>query len=129
MNTLFRKLFAAAVLLGLSALAPAADYPKVIQNNAISRGMKVEKTLEKFGQNYDPPAGLDAGARPDIEAKIRSNLELMQKFGITGTPGVIWKDKNGKVFVKSGPPRLSELPAMTGLPEQKVDDPESARFR
>jgi thiol:disulfide interchange protein DsbG len=31
--------------------------------------------------------------------------------------------------VKSGMPRLSELPAISGLPEQKVEDPALARFR
>jgi thiol:disulfide interchange protein DsbG len=42
---------------------------------------------------------------------------------------VIWKDGHGKVNVKGGMPRLSELPGITGLPEQKNDDPQLARFR
>jgi thiol:disulfide interchange protein DsbG len=33
------------------------------------------------------------------------------------------------VNVKGGMPRLSELPGITGLPEQKNDDPALAKFR
>lgn len=206
MNTLFRKLFAAAALLGLSALAPAADYPnkyiprpdfeapfkelekapyvaegpvrnprsllyviydancpychlawKMLQPYE-KAGLQVRwvpvaflsptsmpkaiealaapdptaafrRIMERFGQNYDPPAGFDARAKPEIAAKIQKNLELMQHLGMSGTPGLVWKDKNGRIATKGGLPRLSELPAITGLPEQKVDDPELAKFR
>ncbi len=44
-------------------------------------------------------------------------------------PGIVWKDKQGKVQVKAGMPRLPELAAITGLPGQKIDDPSLARFR
>ena len=53
----------------------------------------------------------------------------MQRLGISGTPGVVWKDMQGKINVKGGMPRLGELPAITGLPEQKIDDPALAKFR
>lgn len=56
-------------------------------------------------------------------------MELGGAFGINGTPGIVWKDKQGKVNIKAGMPRLSEIPRITGLPEQKVDDPDLARFR
>ena len=39
------------------------------------------------------------------------------------------KDKQGKVQVKAGMPRLSELPSLTGLPEQKIDALELQKFR
>jgi thiol:disulfide interchange protein DsbG len=48
---------------------------------------------------------------------------------MSGTPGIVWKDKKGKVQVKGGMPRLSEFAGITGLPEQKIDDPALARFR
>jgi thiol:disulfide interchange protein DsbG len=53
----------------------------------------------------------------------------MGTFGIAGTPGIVWRDKQGKIQVKSGMPRLSELAGMTGLPAQKEDDPELAKFK
>ena len=46
-----------------------------------------------------------------------------------GKPGVIWKDKQGKVQVKGGMPRLSELPAITGLLEQKNGNSSLNKFR
>lgn len=68
-------------------------------------------------------------SKPEIAEKIRSNNELMEKFGINGTPGIVWKDRDGKVQVKGGMPHLSEIPQITGLPEQKVDDPALQKFR
>jgi len=47
----------------------------------------------------------------------------MERFGAPGTPALVWKDSAGKVRVKIGMPRLSQLPAITGLPAQKNDDP------
>ena len=35
----------------------------------------------------------------------------------------------GEINVKGGMPRLFEIPRITGLPEQKIDDPALARFR
>ena len=60
---------------------------------------------------------------------LQTNSELMHDFGITGTPALVWKDAAGKVQMKGGLPRLGELPLITGLPEQKIDDPELARFK
>jgi thiol:disulfide interchange protein DsbG len=65
-------------------------------------------------------------------ARIRSleaNTKLMRAFGAPGTPAVVWKDAQGNVRFRAGVPRLSELPAMTGLPAQPNDDPELAQFR
>jgi thiol:disulfide interchange protein DsbG len=42
---------------------------------------------------------------------------------------VVWRDRKGKVQVKSGMPRLSELPSITGLAEQKINDPALAKFK
>jgi thiol:disulfide interchange protein DsbG len=61
--------------------------------------------------------------------QLQANSELMQKLGITGTPAIVWKDAQGKIQMKAGMPRLFELPAITGLPEQTITDPELARFR
>ncbi|MGE5170143.1 MAG: thioredoxin fold domain-containing protein [Rudaea sp.] len=60
---------------------------------------------------------------------LEANTELMRAFGAPGTPALAWKDADGSVRFRAGVPRLSELPAMTGLPAQPNDDPELARFR
>jgi thiol:disulfide interchange protein DsbG len=64
-----------------------------------------------------------------LEAQLEANFDLMDRFGVCGTPGLAWKDEKGRVRVKTGMPRLSQLPAITGLPAQKIDDPELAEFR
>jgi thiol:disulfide interchange protein DsbG len=64
-----------------------------------------------------------------LAAQLQANFELMDRFGVSGTPGLVWKDEKGSVRVKLGMPRLSQLPAITGLPAQKIDDPELAEFR
>jgi thiol:disulfide interchange protein DsbG len=53
----------------------------------------------------------------------------MEKFAINGTPGIVWKDANGKIQIKGGMPRLSEIARITGLPEQRIDNPDLQKFR
>ncbi len=77
----------------------------------------------------------DGGVKPLAKpaqaslSRLNSNGQLMNSFGSTGTPTLVWKDKAGKVQSRDGLPKLSELPAITGLPEQKIDDPDLARFK
>ena len=61
--------------------------------------------------------------------KLAANAQLMNAFGLSGTPAIVYKDKGGKVVVKPGMPRLSELPGVTGIPEQPETDPALARFK
>lgn len=65
----------------------------------------------------------------DIISKIKSNNDLLTALGSHGTPTIVYKDEHGKVQVKDGMPRLSELPGITGLPEQPEKDPALARLR
>ena len=64
-----------------------------------------------------------------LAAQFEANTALMRAFGAPGTPLVVWKAPDGTVRSKVGVPRLSELPAITGLPQQRIDDPELAEFR
>lgn len=104
--------------------------PKAIEVLAASdKTTAFRKMEENHGKPWTASAQLSASARPDIAAKIQKNGETMGLFGIGGTPGLVWRDRQGKVNVKAGMPRLSEIPKITGLPEQKVDDPALAKFR
>ena len=47
----------------------------------------------------------------------------MERFGAPGMPALAWKGLSRKIRVNLGMPRLSQLPAITGLPAQKIDDP------
>jgi len=72
-----------------------------------------------------------APAKPTkaLEAQLDANGKLMDRFGVSGTPGLVWKDEKGRVRIRIGMPRLSQLPAITGLPFRKNDDPELKDFR
>lgn len=63
-----------------------------------------------------------------LKAALESNAKLMQAAEVSGTPGIFYKDKDKVQFIP-GMPKLGQLPAITGISEQKVDDPELARFR
>lgn len=101
---------------------------------AIMEAANRAAALRENEVNYDA-AHFDGGIKPlgnsqtRLMAKLQINLKLMRKFGVPATPLLVWKDSNGNVRVKAGVPRLSQLPGITGLPAQNVDDPELADFR
>lgn len=64
-----------------------------------------------------------------LAAQLEANTRLMRSFGAPGTPAMAWKDAAGTVQFRVGVPRLSELPKITGLPAQRIDDPDLAEFR
>lgn len=66
--------------------------------------------------------------KPETVAKLKANAELMMAMGFTGTPTILYKDAKGNVMARTGMPRLSDLAAITGLPEQRQTDPDLARF-
>lgn len=78
---------------------------------------------------YDGAITPSADVPQALVAQLEANTALMRAFGAPGTPLVVWKTTRGAVAYKIGVPRLSELPAMTGLPSQTNDDPELKAFR
>jgi thiol:disulfide interchange protein DsbG len=90
--------------------------------------------LRENETTYDPAhfaGGIPPAQRVPaaLAARLRDDALLMQAFGAPGTPALVWKDRDGRVRLQLGVPHLSELPRITGLPAQPVDDPELARFR
>lgn len=113
----------------VATLGPTS-MPKAIEVlGAKDKTAAFRKMEENSGKSWSPAPGFTEEDRPEIAAAIQKNNELMSAFGIGGTPGIVWKDRQGKLQTKAGMPRLSEIPAMTGLPDQKVSDPALARFR
>lgn len=113
----------------VATLGPTS-MPKAIEVMAAADKVAAFRAMEaNHGKPWTPSAGSGEAAQPGAAAAIRRNGELMQRFGIAGTPGLIWKDKQGKVQIRGGMPRLSEFPAITGLPEQKNDDGALDKFR
>ena len=80
-------------------------------------------------KSYD--GGIKAAAKvpADLAIELEENMTLMGRFGMSGTPALVWKDAGGRVQTHLGMPPLSKLPEITGLPAQKIDDPELAKFR
>jgi thiol:disulfide interchange protein DsbG len=64
-----------------------------------------------------------------LAAQFEENTRLMHELGAPGTPVAAWRDRAGNAQVRIGMLRLSELPAITGLPAQRNDDPALASFR
>ena len=81
------------------------------------------------------PENYDGGIKPlaTVPAQfgnaLKQNLSLMRRFGAPGTPALVWKDAKGRIAFRNAVPRLSELPRITGLPAQRIDDPDLADFR
>lgn len=92
---------------------------------ATNPAIAIEEMHANFGKKMQNPPAVD----PAIKAKIENNAKLMKQYGFAGTPAIFYKDKNGKVRAVNGMPSLSELPAITGLPEQKITDPALARYQ
>lgn len=111
-------------VLGETSLPKAAAIMAAKDKTSAFRAMQ-----EQYRLGAPLAQGQGAPSKPEVAEKIRKNGELMEKFSIDGTPGIVWKDSGGKVHVKGGMPRLSEIPRITGLPEQKIDDPELQKFR
>ncbi len=78
-------------------------------------------------ESYDG-AVKPVGVPPDIAEALKQNMALMRALGAPGTPAIVWKSERGVEF-RNAVPRLSELPRITGLPRQPVNDPELEPFR
>ncbi len=83
---------------------------------------------------YDPTR-FDGGIAPvpnvpaALTASFEENTRLMHDLGAPGTPVAAWRGRDGGVQVRIGMIRLSELPKITGLPAQRNDAPDLAKFR
>lgn len=54
-----------------------------------------------------------------LHDEIAEHNRLMSQFGLDGTPGLVWKDDEGKVQTSNGLPPESQLQQIFGLDEQK----------
>ena len=113
----------------VATLGPTS-MPKAISILAARDKLTAFRNMEKnHGKPWMPPPGLNESSHPVVTAAIHANGEAMKTFGVGGTPGIVWRDKEGNIKVKSGMPRLSELPAITGLPMQRNANPVLEKFR
>jgi thiol:disulfide interchange protein DsbG len=113
----------------IAVLGPSS-MPKAVAIMAAKDKTGAFRAMQQQYRRGAPLApGQDTPLNPELAGKIRRNGELLEKFSLNGTPGIVWKDRGGKVQAEAGMPGLSEIPHITGLPEQKIDDPELQKFR
>lgn len=107
-----------------TSVGRAAAIMQARDRTAALRENETRYRAESYDGGIAPAKNVPAA----LVAQFEANTKLMESFGVSGTPGLVWKDKAGKTQVKIGMPRLSQLPVITGLPAQKNDDPELAEF-
>lgn len=108
------------------AFLAADSMPKAIQLlNAANSSAAIAEMHADFGKKLTVTKPVDEL----MKAKVENNAKVMRKYGFNGTPAIFYKDKQGKVHAVSGMPSLSELTAITGLPEQENKDPSLAKYR
>jgi len=90
--------------------------------------MRINETrydVKRFDGGIAPAPNVPAA----LAASFEENTQLMRDLGAPGTPVAAWRGGDGRVQVRIGMIRLSELPKITGLPAQRNDDPDLAKFR
>lgn len=112
------------------AILGASSMPKAIEvMKAADKTAAFAKLAGSHGKPWTAMAQNDEANYPQMAGKIRNNALLMPQFNLAATPGMVWKDAQGKVQVKTGMPRLSELPGITGLPEQAMTDSSLMKYQ
>jgi len=81
------------------------------------------------GKPWQASGKVAANRQAALEAALGANAKLMEAFGVTGVPGVVWRDKAGRVQVKSGLPKPAELAQITGMPAPQAPDAGLGRYR
>lgn len=91
----------------------------------------------KNQKNYrmDVPEARAGGIEPAEDpgqktlARLKANIKLMKKLGVTGTPAIFYKGDDGKVHRIIGLPDLSRLPEIYDLPKQKITHPRLQKYK
>jgi thiol:disulfide interchange protein DsbG len=109
----------------LSSVGRAAAIMQAPDRVAAMRANETRYDAKRFDGGIEPAKSVPK----KLAAQFAANTQLMKALGAPGTPVVAWKDAAGTVHVRVGMLRLSELPAITGLPAQADDDPDLAAFR
>ncbi len=101
-----------AILVGL--IAPSSPGKAAAILDAANPSAALRFNEQRWGQGPDPRGGIAPVAHPsarDLRTLAR-NAELMQAFGIQGTPGIVFSASTGKIYVVPGMPVLAELPRL-----------------
>ncbi|WP_171020389.1 thiol:disulfide interchange protein DsbG [Cupriavidus sp. 2SB] len=112
------------------AVIKPSSLPKAVEILGSANKTDTFRSMESnHGKPWNSTVKTDPSKAATIQKGLASNAILMERFKFGGTPGFVWKDEKGEVHLQAGMPKLSELPRITGLPRQKISDPEFARFQ
>lgn len=112
----------------VAALGPNSMNKAIEIMHSKDRLAAFRNDMETFGQQRTLGKDMNPQSKPAEATLVQKQTELMTRFGIQGTPGIVWKNAKGKIAIKFGMPRLSEIPGITGLPRQATTDPSLSRF-
>lgn len=110
--------------LGSSGMAAAINLL-----GAADKTQALRQMLENTPNSNRATPRIPRAAQRTLAIKIQRNNAQLEKSGIADAPVIVWKDRTQKVRVTAGMPQLSDIPTITELPRQDVDDPELAKFR
>lgn len=112
------------------AVIKPSSLPKAVEILGSADKTATFRSMESnHGKPWTAALKMEPGKAASIQKGLESNAILMERFKFGGTPGFVWKDEKGEVHLQAGMPKLSELTRITGLPRQKISDPELARFQ
>jgi len=80
--------------------------------------------LQRHERNHES-GGIEPVNSPDggVQSQLTRNQQLMKRFGIRATPGLVLRTADGGVRKLMGMPRLSQIPEIFRLPKQAQTDP------
>lgn len=119
------------ILVGI--VTPSSKYRAAAILEADDPGAAFHKNEQDYRMDVpeDKAGGIEPlkDPKPETLAKLKANAALMRKLGVSGTPGIFYKDADGKVHMAGGLPKLSKLPGMYNLPEQAIDNPKLEKYK
>lgn len=85
-------------------------------------------------RTWDPQHGKPgiaplASIPPALKDALDANSRMMVEMNVRGTPAFVYQDASGHVRLLEGMPKLPQIPAMTGLPEQTLNEKNLDLFR
>lgn len=85
--------------------------------------------LKEHGEKFDKGGITPAGTvKPEFKEAMDKAAALMQELKASGTPTVIFKNKEGKVEVLKGMPTLNDVARIAQMPKIENKNPKLNRF-
>ena len=108
-----------AILVGLIAASSPGKAAAILDAANPSAALRLNE--QRWGHGPDPRGGIAPVAHPSRRDRrtLARDAELMQAFGIQGTPGIVFTAADGKIYLLPGMPAVADLPrlvATAGVP-------------